>query len=381
MSGNKCATQGWIANVITDKLRSDGDVSVAELKRWLVKTYNVEVPYMRVFRGKEQAYTEMYGKWEDTFMQLDDFKVELLNRNPGSVVEIYFELKTDQKRFLHFFYFILCLSNGFLSGCRPYISLDACHLKGKFNGVLAADMGIDGNNSIFPVAYAVLKSENTKSWSWFLELLKKAIGVPDGLVISSDMQKGLEVAIMQVYPNLEHRECIRHLYSNFKKHFRGDFFSSKLWGYKCLMTIIVGNVNEVNKVLRSSDNRAEVKYKGRQWEVKGLPCKHAATFIGSIRDSNWDKYVDQFFTIEKFKEAYALEISPMPGKDQWVPQATHDNIYPPIIKRPPGRQKKRELYHLMSLKEDNDAHDVASICIVIRHAKIHRRKGMIHINH
>nr|GEZ15515.1 hypothetical protein [Tanacetum cinerariifolium]GEZ15533.1 hypothetical protein [Tanacetum cinerariifolium] len=81
---------------------------------------------------------------------------------------------------------------GFFAGCRPYISLDACHLKGKFNGVLVAATGIDGNSSMFPVAYGILESENTSSWIWFLELLKKVIGMPHGLVISSDMQKGLK---------------------------------------------------------------------------------------------------------------------------------------------------------------------------------------------
>ncbi|GJY39682.1 RNA-directed DNA polymerase, eukaryota, partial [Tanacetum coccineum] len=85
----------------------------------------------------------------------------------------------------------------FLVGCRPYISLDACHLKGRFNGVLAAAIGIDGNNGLFPIAYGVLESKNGNSWTWFLESLKKAIGTPDGLVISSDMQKGLDLAIMQ----------------------------------------------------------------------------------------------------------------------------------------------------------------------------------------
>ncbi|XP_071726878.1 uncharacterized protein [Rutidosis leptorrhynchoides] len=365
--------------VITDKLRSDGDVSVAEIRRWLVKTYNVEVPYMRVFSGKEQAYTDMYA-----------------------------------------------CSNGFLAGCCPYISLDACHLKGKFNGVLAAATGVDGNNSIYPVAY--------------------------------DMQKGLEVAITQVYPNVEHRECIRHLCSNFKKHFCGDIFSSNLWGAartfcpiehdkllkemfdvqeaaitylnqnhkkiwsrskfgtisKCdyitnnisevfnswigdlrsqpvldlldairekfmvrfykkrklvekwngtLVPMAKSYINSISKnlgeyeVLRSSDNGAQVKFKGKQWEVllnertcsyrvwqvKGLPCKHAAAFIGSIRDNKWDKHVDRYFTIEKFKEAYALEISPMPAKDEWVPKPTQDKIYPPIIKRPPGQPKKKRI--------------------------------------
>ena len=88
--GNKCATQGWIANVVIDKLKFDGDVSPYELRNWIMKTYNVDVPYLKVFRGKEQAYTDMYGKWEDSFMKMDGFREELLKWNEGSVVEIDF---------------------------------------------------------------------------------------------------------------------------------------------------------------------------------------------------------------------------------------------------------------------------------------------------
>nr|KAJ0208063.1 hypothetical protein LSAT_V11C500234360 [Lactuca sativa] len=219
--GNKHATQGWISEVVTDKLKSDGDVSPANLKKWLMQIYNVDVPYMRVFRGREQAYSDMHGKWDDSYVHIYDFKQELEQRNHGSVVEIDLQTVGDKKLILRFFISLNAYSKGFLAGCRPYIGIDACHLKGKFNGVLAAAPIIDGNNGMFPVAYGVLESKNTKSWTWFLKSLQKAIGTPNGN--SSDMQKGLEVAITQVYPNVEHRECIRHLYSNFKKHFRCDY--------------------------------------------------------------------------------------------------------------------------------------------------------------
>ncbi|KAL4569886.1 hypothetical protein LXL04_025532 [Taraxacum kok-saghyz] len=65
--------------------------------------------------------------------------------------------------------------------------------------------------------------------------------------------------------------------------------------------------------------------------------------IAFTRETSWDKYVDIYFTIEKFKEAYALEIAPMPGKDQWVHTDRIEKIYPPIIKRPPGRPKKKKI--------------------------------------
>nr|GFB99518.1 transposase, MuDR, MULE transposase domain protein [Tanacetum cinerariifolium] len=107
-SGNKSATQGWIANVVSDKLKSDRDVSVTKLRQRLMKNYNVDVPYKRVYRGKEQAFTDM---------------------NPGSIVDITFDIDGDKKRFQCFFVSQAACSLGFLAGCRPYISLDAFHLK------------------------------------------------------------------------------------------------------------------------------------------------------------------------------------------------------------------------------------------------------------
>ncbi|CAH1418028.1 unnamed protein product [Lactuca virosa] len=139
--GNKRAIQGWIANVVTNKLKYDGDVSPYELRNWIMKTYNVDVPYLKVFRGKEQAYTDMYGKWEDSFMKMNEFREELLRRSEGSVVKINFDIVGGKKLFKRFFICLAACSRGFVAGCRPYIGLDACHLKGKFNGVLAAATG------------------------------------------------------------------------------------------------------------------------------------------------------------------------------------------------------------------------------------------------
>ena len=45
MGGNKHATQAWIASVVTDKLKSDGNVTVGELRKWLMKKYNVNIQY------------------------------------------------------------------------------------------------------------------------------------------------------------------------------------------------------------------------------------------------------------------------------------------------------------------------------------------------
>ena len=81
----------------------------------------------------------------------------------------------------------------FLGGCRPFVGLDGCHLKGWFGGQLLSTTTKDGNNNIFTVAMAVVEQENKDSWTWFLEQFAADIGRSDelNLVFISDRQKVL----------------------------------------------------------------------------------------------------------------------------------------------------------------------------------------------
>ena len=49
--------------------------------------------------------------------------------------------------------------------------MDGAHLIGPYLGILLTSMGKDGNNNIFPVAWAVVETENEEIWTWFLNLL------------------------------------------------------------------------------------------------------------------------------------------------------------------------------------------------------------------
>ena len=59
--------------------------------------------------------------------------------------------------------------------------------------------------------------------------LRRAVGIPEGLVICTDACKGLEKAVSAVFPEAENRECMRHLYANFMKHYTGDVFTTHLY--------------------------------------------------------------------------------------------------------------------------------------------------------
>ncbi|XP_074297239.1 uncharacterized protein LOC141627945 [Silene latifolia] len=99
----------------------------------------------------------------------------------------------------------ICLhacKKGFKEGCRPIIGIDGCHLKGVFPGMCLVAVGKDGNNNIYPVAWAVVEVENTEAWRWFLELLNHDIGKEEGegMTFMSDRQKGLLDALRTVVP-------------------------------------------------------------------------------------------------------------------------------------------------------------------------------------
>lgn len=53
----------------------------------LKKKYKVDVPYGRVFKGKEKALDIIYGKWDDSYEILPTYQAELLKSMPGSVVD------------------------------------------------------------------------------------------------------------------------------------------------------------------------------------------------------------------------------------------------------------------------------------------------------
>ena len=52
--------------------------------------------------------------------------------------------------------------------CRPFIGVDACHLKGHYGGQLMTAVATDLNDQLFPLAFAIVEVETKDSWTWFI---------------------------------------------------------------------------------------------------------------------------------------------------------------------------------------------------------------------
>ena len=149
--------------------------------------------------------------------------------SPGSLVEIELEKIGTKNRFKRMFVALRPCVDGFLSGCRPFIGVDASCLHGKYRGQLASATGVDGHNWLYHIAYAIFESETEDNWNWFLQQLHKVVGDVLNLVICTDACKGLETVVGSVFPQAKNRECMRHLYQNFLKKYSGEVFTDHLY--------------------------------------------------------------------------------------------------------------------------------------------------------
>ncbi|CAL2255788.1 unnamed protein product [Prunus armeniaca] len=70
---------------------------------------------------------------------------------------------------------------------------------------------------MYPIAYAVAEAENYATWTWFLEFLAVDLSIENsnGYVFITDRQNGLIDAVGDMFPNFEHRHCLKHLHANF----------------------------------------------------------------------------------------------------------------------------------------------------------------------
>jgi hypothetical protein len=111
---------------------------------------------------------------------------------------------------------------------QTILAIDSTFLTSMFKGQLVIACAVDAHNWLFLVVYAIMECENSDNWKWFMERLHDVIGDPPGLVICTDEGKGL-IIVTDVFETIEHRECMRHLVTNFKKRFHGKVYDENLW--------------------------------------------------------------------------------------------------------------------------------------------------------
>lgn len=203
---NKLVDVDWIAKHFLEKFRLNPSMSYKDFK-----LANAEGKYSKLsswtfYRAKAKAMAKIHGTVRDQYAILHDYCIQIMHQNPGSTALMKTTL-VNEKRVFERVYICLAACKAGFKHCRPLIGLDGCFLKGFCRGMMLVAIGIDANNSMLPIAYAIVEKENTDSWTWFAELLKDDLDVEDSSVLTfiSDRQKGLERAVETVFEGAEVR--------------------------------------------------------------------------------------------------------------------------------------------------------------------------------
>ncbi|XP_019166889.1 PREDICTED: uncharacterized protein LOC109162659 [Ipomoea nil] len=223
----------WLEWKYEDKVRQNPTIGYSELSKDIKSELNLNVTVSMCRRAITGILKKLDIGYESQFKRIRDYAQECLNSNPGSTVKIH-TTSTVPNSPLVFQRIYVCfnaMKKGFLGGCRKFIGLDGCFLKGKLKGEILSAVGRDGNNQMYPIAWAVVEIENNSSWSWFLNLLKTDLEIEDSTqwTLMSDQQKGLSTVIQELFPGVEHRNCARHVHANWSKTHRGMVLKGLFW--------------------------------------------------------------------------------------------------------------------------------------------------------
>ncbi|PKI74006.1 hypothetical protein CRG98_005623 [Punica granatum] len=193
---NSRVNRKWLARHYMGTIRSLPSIKLDEFKKLVKEQLGVEVSRSQCRRAKEKVYDLLVGdsKAEYALMWFYADELKRTNRDSSVCMKVERPIPAEPPIFDRFYVCFDALKTGFVKGCRQIIGVDDCFLKTVVKGQLLTAIGRDGNNQIFPIAWAVVQVESRDTWLWFLSLLKEDLNITDGLgwSIISDQQKGLD---------------------------------------------------------------------------------------------------------------------------------------------------------------------------------------------
>ncbi|KAK8622514.1 hypothetical protein V6N13_117424 [Hibiscus sabdariffa] len=231
---NKRVTSNVIASKLRDEISRMPYMKATDIRALVRQKLGVMVNISKVRRAKLQVIKSIQEKYIEEFKILREYCDDLCETNPGRSVKLEVDRSTTDSSpvFSRLYICFKSLKENFKEGCRPIIGLDGCFLKGLIKGQLLTAVARDGNDQMFPIAWAVISGqEDTDNWKWFLELLMNDLDIVDGigLTIVSDMQKGLMKAINDLLLFVEQRMCARHIYARWEKRLKDPELKLLFW--------------------------------------------------------------------------------------------------------------------------------------------------------
>ncbi|KAL5735084.1 hypothetical protein ACOSP7_032945 [Xanthoceras sorbifolium] len=147
---NRDVRAPWLGKKFQGVIQENPGMSIRILHSIVLRTCGLDVPDHTLYRAKNYALCIEEKEHIRSYNMLYRYAEVIHERNPGSCVKINtININPDPKIPAHFQRLFLSFHAqklGYLEGCRPFIGLDGCHLKGPFEGILLCALALDANN-------------------------------------------------------------------------------------------------------------------------------------------------------------------------------------------------------------------------------------------
>ncbi|PKU74604.1 Protein FAR1-RELATED SEQUENCE 8 [Dendrobium catenatum] len=377
------------------------DLKPREIIGQIKAKFNIKVSYMKAWDARRKALKTVFGSWEESYRTINLFMDAIVFSMPETIYKIQ---SSENHGFEKLFFSFGPSINGW-SYYRPVLCLDGTFLLGKYRGTLLTAVGIDANNGLYPLAFAIVESECVDSWVWFLNQLHVLLPVvstrPD-LCIIFDRHAGLVRGCREIFPNAAHRHFLRHLRENLKKELL------------CQKMYMAGNTDDPMVFDRCMKDMIKVKADIHQWLVerdvtswaltydggfrygvmttnasesfngvlkraRGLPiqalvsfrvdlinnencicscgksiifhipCAHIVTCISMLRKIHYN-YVSKYYSLDNYKMTYVGQFHNIPDRTTWAQHDPSSGIHPllpPNFRRRSGRPRTNRFRNTM----------------------------------
>ncbi|KAL2906837.1 Protein FAR1-RELATED SEQUENCE 5, partial [Bienertia sinuspersici] len=233
MERNKQLKSSWMAKQLLKVFKARPHWPSKEIIECIRMAYRVMVKRDFAYKVKYRAHKLLHGSMKEHYSKVGRYVEALKLCSPGTDVHLvtYIKEKCPKPVFQRLYMCFEGVKKGWIEGCRRIICVDACFLKTFLGGQLISAVGRDGNDQMYPIAWAVVEGENNLSWEWFFTQLQASLSLEkgEGLVIISDEHQAILNGVASVFPLAEHRHCARHIFALWHKTYRGDEMKLMFW--------------------------------------------------------------------------------------------------------------------------------------------------------
>ncbi|WCJ22622.1 hypothetical protein M5689_004703 [Euphorbia peplus] len=285
------ASRKLVATIVKEKLRDTPNFSPKEMAKQIQQEFGIELRYSQAWRGMEIAKEELQGSYKEAYNQLPWLCKKMQETNPGSAVNL---VTREDQTFHRVFVALHASVFGFQNGCRPLILLDSIMLKSKYQSDLLTATAFDGNDGIFPVAFAIVDVITDDNWHWFLEQLKSAISPLQPLTFVADRRPGLRQSILLIFEDSHHGFCLNNLAEDLKKGLKGPHTEE-------VLTVIIGhlydaaNVGTLDGFRRCLATIKNISPEACEWIMQSVPENWANSLFEGSRYGHYTSQPGQSF--------------------------------------------------------------------------------------